>query len=386
MSRKQSGQRPNRSKKLINPSLFVNKAKEQQERAVYVPENTFDDFGFEPRINENLKYIGFVEPTPIQDKALPIALRGQDVLGLANTGTGKTAVFLLPMIDRLLKMQKGQRQQLNLIVVPTRELAQQIGDDLRSFSGRIKIRKTVIVGGGSFNKQVNELRTNPQIIIATPGRLNDHINKGNIHLENCSCFVLDEVDRMLDMGFVRDIRAIASQLKGEHQTMAFSATMTKEVKEILGQFIKKDCKTISVKVSETNDHIEQNVISANGREEKISTLSSLLRKSEFEKVLVFGATKHGVQKLADKLNKGGINADAIHGNKSQNQRQRALKRFKHEEVSVLVATDVAARGLNIEDVSHVINFDQPGSYEDYIHRIGRTGRAGKYGKALTFVN
>jgi superfamily II DNA/RNA helicase len=320
---------------------------------------------------------------PIQDQAIPVVAAGGDLLGLANTGTGKTGVFLLPIIDRF--AHKSSAHSV-LIVAPTRELAQQIEAEFREFASGMGIYSVLLVGGMNIGRQVRELRRRPQVLIGTPGRLCDLVKRGKLDLGFVEVFVLDEVDRMLDMGFINDIKNIAGQIAGPHQTLCFSATMTQTVKNLLSGYLKPDYRTVSVKQTESNEHIEQGVIHATEKNHKIEILGSMLTKDEFDKVLIFGETKYGVQRLAERLTKDGIPSIAIHGNKSQPQRARALKDFKDGKYKVLVATDVAARGLNIPDVSHVINFDQPQTYEDYVHRIGRTGRAGKSGNSLTFVD
>jgi superfamily II DNA/RNA helicase len=380
------GGRPNpakRGRKTINPNLFVNKAIAKADEVAYVPQHSFEDFGFSEKLNNNLSRLGFSAPMPIQDQAIPIVAAGNDLLGLANTGTGKTAAFLLPIIDRF--AHKTSPHSV-LIVAPTRELAQQIDAELREFASGISVHSALLVGGMNISRQIRDLRRNPQILIGTPGRLCDLAKRGKLDLSYVEVFVLDEVDRMLDMGFVNDIKKIADQIAGPHQTLCFSATMTRTVTDLLGGYMKPDYHTVSVKQTESNEHIEQGVIHATEKNHKIEILGNLLKQVEFDRVLIFGETKYGVQRLADNLTNNGIPSIAIHGNKSQPQRARALKDFKDGKYKVLVATDVAARGLNIPDVSHVINFDQPQTYEDYVHRIGRTGRAGKSGNSLTFVD
>lgn len=373
----------NRSKKqYINPALLVNKnVATKNNEPEYTPTHTFNDFGLEQSLERNLAAAGFTQPSPIQDKTIPFALDGKDVIGLANTGTGKTAAFLLPILNSLIK---SRRVSSVLIMAPTRELAQQIDAEFRKFSTGMKLYSAVCVGGVNINGQIRQLKRGPHIIIGTPGRLKDLMNRGMIRSDTMDTLVLDEADRMLDMGFVNDIRAIASQLPNDRQTLCFSATMSDGVKSITQDFMRNP-ELVSVKVKETNDHIYQDVIHFNDDTHKKEQLVAMLQQSEFEKVIVFGETKFGVQRLSDSLEKHGIAANAIHGNKSQGQRTRALKAFSNNETSVLVATDVAARGLDIPNVSHVINFDLPQSYDDYVHRIGRTGRAGKHGTALTFV-
>ncbi len=371
-----------RGKQFIHPDKFINHNVVTTETEVaYAPKHMFTDFGLESLLEENLAKSGYKAPSAIQDQAIPLALEGKDVIGLANTGTGKTAAFLLPILDRL---YKTRYQQSVLVMAPTRELAQQIDVEFKKFSEGMKLYSAVCVGGVNINQQLHALRRSPHVIIGTPGRLKDHINRGTIRLETIDTLVLDEADRMLDMGFVTDIRAIVSQLADDRQTLCFSATLDRGVKAIINDFMKNP-EVVSVKVSETNDHIYQDVVHFTDNDHKRELLFSLLTKDEFEKVIVFGETKFGVQRLSDTLEKSGIKSSAIHGNKSQSQRGRALDAFKQNKVNVLVATDVAARGLDIPNVSHVINFDQPNNYDDYVHRIGRTGRAGKSGTALTFV-
>ncbi len=365
----------------IHPSRFVNKAVEPANETVYAPTHQFGDFGLIPQTVATLKYLNLTTPTEIQDKCIPASLRGEDVIGLANTGTGKTAAFLLPIIDKLV----AKRGIVSvLILAPTRELAQQINEEFKRFSAGQKLGSTLLVGGANINRQIAEVQRGPHVVIGTPGRIKDLIGRRVLRLSNVSTFVLDEADRMCDMGFIRDIRMIENELPKQRQTFCYSATMTPAVKQIVEAFMKNPL-TVSVVQGQTNDHIEQDIIHVRDKAHKIEVLTEMLSQSEFDKVIVFGATKFGMQRLSEVLVKHGIPAAAIHGNKSQNQRERALKQFKDGTVRVLVATDVAARGLDIPDVSHVINFDPPKTYDDYVHRIGRTGRAGKSGQALTFV-
>ncbi len=346
-----------------------------------MPTHTFHDFGLNERSVATIDHLGFTDPTPIQDQCIPEALTGRDVIGLANTGTGKTAAFLLPIIE---KLDKNPVLVSALILAPTRELAQQIESEFRRFAGGQRLFATLVVGGMNIQRQIQQVQRGPHIIIGTPGRIKDLINRRVLRLQNVNTFVLDEADRMCDMGFVNDIRSIEAEMPREKQTFCFSATMTPSVKIIVEAFMKQPV-TISVVKGQSNDHIEQDVIPARDKLHKVELLTELLKQPEFTKVLIFGETKFGVQRLADKLSNENLPAVAIHGNKSQSQRERALRDFKTGNVNIMVATDVAARGLDIPHVSHVINFDQPKQYEDYVHRIGRTGRAGKDGKALTFI-
>ena len=370
------------SKRGINPSKYINAATAAAPQATYVPTHRFEDFALNGQTQKNLSYHGLVTPSAIQDQAITPILEGRDLLGLADTGTGKTAAFLLPIIEQL---AQPHTENSVLILAPTRELAQQIDVEFRRFAAGQRMYSSVCVGGASIGRQIKELQRNPHVIIGTPGRIKDLIERRVLVLSNIQTFVLDEADRMLDMGFVRDIRLIAELLPTKRQTLCFSATVTPEIQNII-QTLMHDPVTISVRSVITSNHISQDVIRATSKEHKIELLKNLLQRDEFEKVLVFGETKFGVQRLADRLTEEHLPAVAIHGNKSQSQRERALRDFKTETVKIMVATDVAARGLDIPNVTHVINFDEPQTYEDYVHRIGRTGRAGKTGVALTFIS
>lgn len=375
------GSRRNIGKQNIHPSKFINKATNYEEKA-YEPTHKFVDFPFGAELQHNIAAKGYVMPSAIQDQGIPPIIEGRDVIGLANTGTGKTAAFLLPIIER----QRGIMLRPSVLVVtPTRELAQQIVEQFDDFAKGLDMHAALIVGGVNMDRQIRTLRRRPHFIIGTPGRLKDLIDRREIQLKNMTTLVLDEADRMLDMGFLPDIREIVSNMPRERQTLFFSATMTNDIKALTSQFL-NDPVIIQVKTGETSSHVEQDVIEARDKNHKIDLLRDLLEKDGYEKVLVFGETKFGVQRLSDHLDHSGIPSVAIHGNKNQAQRQRALKQFKDERVRVLVATDVAARGLDIPNVTHVINFDTPKTYEDYVHRIGRTGRAGASGHAHTFVD
>ncbi len=367
--------------KTIDPNKFINKAVAVAEEVVFEPEHHFVDFGFEPRLQRNVEAHGYDKPTPIQDGAIKPVLAGRDLIGLANTGTGKTAAFLLPILQRMLK---GELHRA-LVMVPTRELAIQIEEEFRHFATGLNLYSTLVVGGASIGKQLAQLKRRPQFIIGTPGRIKDLLENYGLKLEGFDVLVLDEADRMLDMGFIRDIRAILSHVPESRQTLFLSATITPDIEQLITTIL-RDPITVSVRKGETSDHVEQDVIYVDGgKEAKEEKLAELLAQPAFSKVLIFGETKWGVQRLADRLNKRGFNVAAIHGNKSQPQRQKALGDFKSERVQALIATDVAARGLDIPNVSHVINYDAPKQYDDYVHRIGRTGRAGARGHALTFV-
>jgi superfamily II DNA/RNA helicase len=377
-----NGGRKGPVKKYINPSKFINHATQKADEIPYVSNNKFSDFPFGNQLQHNIAKRNYEATTSIQDQAITHILEGKDVIGIANTGTGKTAAFLLPIIEH----QTGISLRPSvLIIAPTRELAQQIDEEFRAFSAGLDLYSALVVGGVPVDRQIRDLKRRPHFIIGTPGRLKDLMNRRYIRLENINTLVLDEADRMLDMGFLPDIRAIVNETSRDRQTLLFSATITPEISAIITNFT-KDPVTVSVRTSETNEHIEQDVVEARDKAHKIELLTDMLREKEYDKVLVFGETKFGVQRLSDHLDNSGISSIAIHGNKNQSQRQRALKQFKDGRVRVMVATDVAARGLDIPNVSHVINFDTPQNYEDYIHRIGRTGRGGASGHALTFID
>jgi ATP-dependent RNA helicase RhlE len=377
--------RQNRSrvnnKKYIHPSRFINQAIQKSEEIPYQPENEFSDFGFNSQIIFNIESKGYKTMTQIQDQVIQLILDGKDVVGLANTGTGKTAAFLLPILNR----QTGVTLKPRVIIIaPTRELAQQIDEQFRDFSKGLGLYSALIVGGMPIERQIRELKRRPNFIIGTPGRIKDLINRRYINLATVNTVVLDEADRMLDMGFLPDIKNIVSMTPTDRQTLLFSATITPDIARIIADFT-NDAVTIQARTSETNEHIEQDVVEYRDKTHKVELLVEMLSGASYDKVLVFGETKYGVQRLSDHLDNSGFPSVAIHGNKNQSQRQRALKRFKVGEARIMVATDVAARGLDIPNVSHVINFDTPQCYEDYVHRIGRTGRAGASGKAFTFI-
>lgn len=347
----------------------------------YKVQHTFDDFAISQRLKDNIYYKRYKEPTPIQDQAIPQILKAHDIIGIANTGTGKTAAFLIPLIQKVIDSTKERI----LILVPTHELADQISDELYSFNYETGVTWSVCVGGANMKGQWEELERDPHFVIGTPGRIKDFVQKGVIKLERFTTVVLDEADRMVDIGFIHEIKFFISRLSPNRQSLFFSATITPKVNEILKSFV-KDPVLVSVKTSDSLENIEQHLIEVSDKFEKIEKLHDLLISEGFDKVIIFGRTKWGVQRLSNELVDRGFRAEAIHGNKTQNQRTRTLNDFKSERIHILLATDVASRGIDIDDISHVINYDLPGSVEDYIHRIGRTGRAQKKGKAITFVD
>lgn len=365
----------------LDISTFINKAVVVEETEQhFVPEHSFADFAIDERLKNNIKTKGYVAPTPIQDRAIPHILHGKDVVGIANTGTGKTAAFLIPLIHKILLNPKENV----LIVVPTRELAIQIDHEFKKFSPALSLFSTCCVGGTPIGPQIRNLRYHNHFIIGTPGRLKDLIERKVLDLSKTKTVVLDEADRMLDMGFIADMRFLMSKMPTDRHTLFFSATLSKDIEKLISDFLREPV-SISVKTRDTSKNVDQDIVRMKAGQDKLIALQELLKQDGFNKVLIFGRTKHGVEKLSISLSRLGFKAESIHGNKSHGQRQRALTLFKEGKVQILVATDVAARGLDIVGVSHVINYDIPATYEDYIHRIGRTGRGDSSGKALTFV-
>lgn len=349
----------------------------------------FEQLHLIPRLLDALQAEGYTTPTPIQEQAIPVILEGKDLFGIAQTGTGKTAAFALPIIQ-LLQNQIGQdasghRAIKTLICTPTRELAIQIGESFAAYGKHCHLRHTVIFGGVNQNPQVATLRRGLDILIATPGRLLDLMQQGHVHLQHVEIFVLDEADRMLDMGFIHDIRRVVAKIPVKRQTLFFSATLPSDIVNLAHTILRDPVRVEVTPPATTVDMIEQSVFFVS-KEDKRQLLIHLLKDSKIKSALVFSRTKHGADKIVKDLVRAGIESQAIHGNKSQNARQRALDGFKQGRTRVLVATDIAARGIDIDDLTHVINYDLPEVAETYVHRIGRTGRAGASGVALTFCD
>ena len=344
-----------------------------------ITKNNFEDFKLNEILTANVKSKGYKKPTPIQDQVIPHLLNGRDILGIANTGTGKTAAFALPLINEIL----NNPDKRVIILAPTRELAMQIKQDFRSFTPGLKVYIALAIGGSYIREQIIDIKRDPHIIIGTPGRIKDLGERRVINFSRLNTVVLDEVDRMLDMGFIDDIRSIMNQIPKSRQTLFFSATVNKKVETLIDTLLTNPVK-ISVKTQDSSTHVEQNIVQVS-RSEKEAKLAELLKKEEFKKVLVFGATQMMVEKLSVNLSTKGFKVASLHGGKPQHKRQAVVRMFKENVINVLVATDVAARGLDIADITHVINYDKPNNYDDYIHRIGRTGRGDKMGNALTFV-
>lgn len=347
---------------------------------------SFKDLGLLPELLKAIQEQEYSTPTPIQQQAIPLILEGKDLMASAQTGTGKTAGFTLPILQRLMKGHKNlkQRQPRALILAPTRELAAQLGESIRAYGKHLPLTSTVIFGGVKMYAQVKSLRQGVDIIIATPGRLLDHVQQRNVSLSQIELFVLDEADRMLDMGFIQDIRKILALLPKSRQSLLFSATFSDEVKGLASGFLNAPKTIETERVNTPADLVSQTIYPVDsGR--KRDLLHFLISSENWKQVLVFTRTKHVANRLSEQLSKDGIPSAAIHGNKSQAARIKALSGFKRNSIRVLVATDIAARGLDIDQLPHVVNFELPLAAEDYVHRIGRTGRAGNTGEAISLV-
>ncbi|MBU1886056.1 DEAD/DEAH box helicase [Patescibacteria group bacterium] len=364
----------------FDPSMLIKKAVTNPIiKPTYVTKNKFVDFAIGEQLKQNIVDRGYDDPTPIQDQIIPHILEGRDVVGLANTGTGKTAAFLIPLINNIYQ----RKSEKVLIMAPTRELAVQIESELRLFTKSMRINSSLCIGGASINRQIDSLRRKPEFVIGTPGRLIDLEKRKFLNFSSFSTIVLDEVDRMFDMGFIHDMKYVIAKLPQKRHSLFFSATLPHKLNSVVDSFLTNPVK-IQVETQKAATNVSQDIIKINGQS-KVELLHSLLVKEDFSKVLVFGRTKHGLDKLDKTLYKRGFRVATIHGNKSQGQRQRALREFNKNSIQILLATDIASRGLDIDDVTHVINYDLPQTREDYIHRIGRTGRANKTGIALSFV-
>ncbi|MGE5522014.1 MAG: DEAD/DEAH box helicase [Candidatus Dadabacteria bacterium] len=346
----------------------------------------FEQLGLIAPLLKALQKEGYTIPTPIQSEAIPPALQGKDILGLAQTGTGKTAAFALPILQLLNREQgKGYKHTRALILTPTRELAVQIHESFQTYGKYTNVNQEVIFGGVSQYSQTVSLRNGVDVLIATPGRLLDLMNQGYVHLDYLDIFVLDEADRMLDMGFINDVKKIVKALPARRQTMLFSATMPPQIAQLVASMLQSPVTVEVTPASSTAERIDQSVYFIQ-KQQKQSLLVHLLNEKRIARTLVFTRTKHGADKIAKELKKASIQADAIHGNKSQTARQNALANFKRGKLKVLVATDIAARGIDVDALDHVINFDLPDVPETYVHRIGRTGRAGASGIAISFCD
>ena len=370
----------NRKGSSISINQLVAKAVYEDLPSIYVLDHSLLEYNLVRELKNNITYKKYTCPTKIQYEAIPQILQGKDILGLASTGSGKTAAFLIPMINKGV-LDPSQRF---LIIEPTRELAMQIQDEFMQLARNTGLRSVLVMGGNSMGAQIGILKRDPQFVIATPGRLKDLVERKAINLLKVNNVVLDEVDRMLDMGFIDDIRFITSQLSENKQSLFFSATMNRKSEEIANSLLKRPVR-IEVEKQEAGKNVDQDIIRLKNGENKFEVLCDYVSKDEFKKVLIFTRTKREAENLSHKLLDKGIKVNSLHGDKRQTQRTRIIEAFKKDYLNILIATDVASRGLDINNISHVINYDIPQNYDDYIHRIGRTGRAGKKGYALTFV-
>lgn len=366
----------------INPLDLVRKATGTKEES-FIADSLFSDLSLHPRLAENIAAKGFERPTKIQAGSIPQLMEGRNMIGIANTGTGKTGAFLIPIIEKLLA---DSASAPSLIVTPTRELALQVEDEFRSLTKGMGFFASCFIGGTNVSSDIVKLRKKNHLVIGTPGRLLDLTGQGALNLGNFEILVLDEFDKMLDMGFIKDVERIIGAMRKRRQTILFSATMDKNQENLLSKLVANPVRVQVSSGQTTADRIDQDIIRVGEGENKFEMLKKLLGGVDFDKVLIFAETKHQANTLAKKLNGSGITADTIHGNKSQNYRVNALNKFKSGAVRVLVATDVAARGIDVVDVSHVINYQLPLNWDSYVHRIGRTGRAGKSGQAYTFID
>jgi len=365
----------------IKPHQLVNEAK-PLETSTYQSSVKFTDIPLHDKLQRNIKSAGFERPTEIQEKTLELISNWEDVIGVATTGTGKTGAFLIPIINNLLSIDQNDK---TLVIVPTRELALQVEQEFKMLARKTNLYITSLIGGTNIRQDFKNLKRTNHIIVGTPGRLVDLHKRGNLKLHDFSILVLDEFDRMLDMGFSQDVDLLTKAMNTRKQTMLFSATIDKSLKKRIQKLMHNPTEVLVSTGNVSAEHINQDVIKVK-QHEKFDTLLNMVQEQHFEKVLVFAETKRRVSKLARQLKKSGVTSDEIHGDKRQGYRKRALNSFENGKVRVLVATDVAARGLDITDVTHVINYEMPRDYETYIHRVGRTGRAGKTGMAYTFLN
>ena len=363
----------------INPERFVRVATPKDSES-YETKHKFSDFALDKRLQQNIARKGYETPTPIQDQTIALGLAGKDVIGIAGTGTGKTAAFALPILHQILNDHTSRA----LIVAPTRELAQQIATECRGMAQGSNIMSALLLGGMSYGPQLRDLRSRPRLVIGTPGRIKDHLDRGTLQLGQFNLVVFDEVDRMLDMGFVNDVRLLLEHVAPKRQSFYFSATMDARVDGLIRTF-SPHAELVTVKTNDTSENVHQDVVRFSGKTDKENKLHDTLIHPDTEKAIIFEATQRGVERLENELRLRGFNVASIHGGKSQAKRAHALASFKKGDVAILVATDVAARGLDVTDITHVINYTQPQTYDDYIHRIGRSGRAGRIGYALTFV-
>lgn len=371
-------------KSTLDPEKLIQQAITTSQETTITVETRFEEMNLHSQLKTNIHKMGFVSPTEIQDKTYQKLVEGENLIGIANTGTGKTGAFLIPILERLL--QNNQQPFQSLIIVPTRELALQVYDEFKKLSEGLKIKAACYIGGTNVEKDIRSLNNHFDLIIGTPGRLIDLKQRGRLKLNQFEVLVLDEFDKMLDMGFIRDIRELVGGMKQRRQTLLFSATKDPKQQTIINEIVRNPFIVEIHSGNKSSENVTQDIIKVAEGQDKYSLLLNLLDDSSFNKIILFTETKHLANRLTKKLNASGIKSDQIHGNKSQNYRIKALENFKNGSIRILVATDVAARGIDVNNVSLVINYQVPQSFDTYIHRIGRTGRAGKTGTAYTFVD
>lgn len=381
----QNGRNRSRRKAVstIDPRSLVKKAVKGSENES-TSNQSFSQFQLNEKLSRNIEKKGYTSPTEIQSRSFKALLQGRDMIGVANTGTGKTGAFLIPLIERL--TQNPGNPFTTLVVVPTRELAQQVESEFKSLTHGMKLFVSCYIGGTSMGKDLAKARRGSHVVVGTPGRLLDLANRGAIRFQDMSVLVLDEFDRMLDMGFVNDIKKMVSRMQRREQTLLFSATIDPKQRSLINTLVENPFEIKVSRGTSATNTVDQDIITVGPAEDKFGKLLDLIGDDSFEKVILFAETKRLVDRLSKKLSKSGISSGMIHGDKSQNYRTRAIEEFKRGRTRVLVATDVAARGIDIQNVTHVINYQLPMTMDSYIHRIGRTGRAGNKGMAYTFVN
>jgi len=367
----------------IDPLSLVKRATNEKETST-VSTGSFNDFNLSEKLSKNIEKKGYITPTEIQSRSYKALYEGRDMIGVANTGTGKTGAFLIPLIERL--AQNPRDPFTTLVVVPTRELALQVESEFKSLTHGMKLFVSCFIGGTSMGKDLSKARRGSHLVVGTPGRLLDLANRGAIRFQEMSVLILDEFDRMLDMGFVNDIKKMVSRMQRREQTLLFSATIDPKQRSLINSLVQNPFEIRVSRGTTATNTVDQDIIKVGPNEDKFGMLLDLIGDRSFEKVILFAETKRLVDRLSKKLSKSGIPSGMIHGDKSQNYRVRAIDQFKRGSTRVLVATDVAARGIDIENVTHVINYQLPMTMDSYIHRIGRTGRAGNKGMAYTFVN
>ena len=373
--------RQNKLSSSLDPQKLIHKAVATDE-TVYTSRRTYVDFRLHPSLSKNLAKKKYIRPTEIQDKSIEKLIKGENLIGVAATGTGKTGAFLIPIVQQMMV----RKQTSALVIVPTRELAQQVQQEYDSLTKGMQLPSSCFIGGTNVGKDISKARKNFRFIVGTPGRLNDLIDRNSLNISSKSILVLDEFDTMLDMGFVNDIRRIVSKMRSRKQTMLFSATVDRSQEKIIKEIVHSALRINVTSGTIASDRIEQDIIKIAESENKFDVLLNLLDDKAFKKVILFAETKRMADKISRQLKKSGVKSDAIHGDKSQSYRNKAIQHFKVGQTKILVATDVASRGIDIDNVSHVINYQLPRTMDSYIHRIGRTGRKGKTGMAYTFVN